>query len=259
MMRNEPPAPEKPLKLEPCDSPTLPQKMEHDESSIANPHNRSQSDMSSLLAYQASFIRDEEDSACKEETPKGGISSPMRKRLFALQECEIQEEEESSYEAGSRQAEDSNFRSLAEMSMRGGAVSESFCFEPSTHEPEGSARKREMQAVISRIKNDRVRMGVQVNPEEIEAKKEATLKALERMCLKESLLQNMKNIDERMEARRKRRAEMALENKLLQHELLFNTAPSQRSSLNSTAGRLRRELEAEQWEIGHGTPGPNYL
>ena len=137
-------------------------------------------------------------------------------------------------------------------------MSESFCFEPSYQEPEGSARKREMDAIIARIKNDRVRMGAQPNPEEIEARKEATLKELERMCLKESLLQNMKNIDERMEARRKRREEMARENKLLQHELLFNAVPSQRDSLNMTASRVRRELDS-QFNIGGLPAGPNYL
>ena len=42
------PIPEAPEK---CDSPVFNQKVEHDESSIAHQLNRSQSDVSSLLAY----------------------------------------------------------------------------------------------------------------------------------------------------------------------------------------------------------------
>ena len=119
------PIPEAPEK---CDSPVLHQKAEQEASSIAPQLNRSQSELSSLLAYQASFIRDEEEEPRPSEHPRE-LSSPMRRGLFALQQCEIQEEEENSLD-GCRFAvgEDSSRRwQLEDVASRTQKVPSSFC------------------------------------------------------------------------------------------------------------------------------------
>ena len=109
----------------------------------------------------------------------------------------------------------------------------------------------DVQSVIARIKGERQRqrMGVQATSEEVEAKKAATIKELEKMCMKEQLMQNMKSIEERMEARRKKREEMAVDNKVLSHELLFNASVVEEES---KAEKVRLEFESSEGDFAVG-------
>ena len=176
----------------------------------------------------------------------------MRRGLFALQQCEIQEEDENSYDAKRFAVEDSaSRRSFLDVGPRNQRVPSSFWL--GAEQPEQlDSRSKDVEAVIARIKGERQRqrMGVQVTSEEVEAKKAATIKELEKMCVKEQLMQNMKSIEERMEARRKKREELAVDNRILSQELLFNGSLTTEGE--NKAQKVRQELESMEGDFTVG-------
>ena len=148
-------------------------------------------------------------------------------------------------------------RNLADIGRRGQKVPSSFCL--GEENPLGECKQSDMEAVIARIKSERARRGVQVTSEEIEAKKVATIKELEKMCLKEQLIQNMQSIEERIEARRKRREEAVLEHQQRLQEQHLNGNACDRNEKEETAFKVKLDFESNEGDFTGGTHAGHFL